>query len=314
MPFEVTILGSSSATPTPDRHPTAQVLNVRERFFLLDCGEGTQMQMMKYKIRHGKINHVFITHLHGDHYLGLMGLLYTMHLQGRTAELHVFGQQELMDIIEMQLRFSRSQLRYPLIFHPIKNYSGDIIHEDDDLVVRTLVMNHRIPCTGFHFQEKLGLRRINTDKLKQYAIPVHQLDSIKRGADFTDGMGRVVPNKELTFDPAPPRSYAYFSDTLFEEDLASDVEGTDLIYHEATFLHDDIERARATYHSTALQAAMLAKKANAGRLIIGHFSARYPNLEPLLHEARSIFPETDLAIEGSRFAIEHGTKQVVKMV
>lgn len=263
------------------------------------------MQMMRYKVRHGKIGHIFITHLHGDHYLGLMGLLSTMHLQGRTAELHLFGQQELMDIIELQLRLSRTQLRYSLVFHPVKNYSGDIIHEDDDLVVRTLVMNHRIPCTGFHFKEKPGLRRINPDKIREHAIPVHQLDSIKRGADFTDSLGRIIPNKEITFPPLSSRSYAYFSDTLYDEDLASDVEGTDLVYHEATFLQDDIERARTTYHSTAMQAAMLAKKAGVGKLIIGHFSARYPDLSPLLHEARSVFPNTELATEGTRFTVEH---------
>lgn len=311
MPFEITILGSSSATPTQDRHPTAQVLNVRERFFLLDCGEGTQMQMMRFKIRHGKINHIFISHLHGDHYLGLMGLLSTMHLQGRTSELHLFGQQELMDIVELQLRLSRTRLRYNLIFHPIKNYSGDIIHEDDEIVVRTLVMNHRIPCVGFHFREKPGLRRINPDKIREHAIPVHQLDSIKRGADFTNGAGRIIPNRQLTFDPMKPRSYAYFSDTLFEEDLAAEVEGADLIYHEATFLHEDLDRAKSTYHSTARQAATLAKKAGADQLIIGHFSARYPHLEPLLEEARSLFPNTELALEGSRFSVQHKVREEV---
>ncbi|MGR6088453.1 MAG: ribonuclease Z [Arcticibacter sp.] len=312
MPFEVTILGSSSATPTQDRHPTAQVLNVRERFFLLDCGEGTQMQMSRYKVRYGKISHIFISHLHGDHYLGLMGLLSTMHLQGRNTELHLFGQQELMDIVELQLRLSRTRLRYNLIFHPIKNYSGDIIHEDDEIVVRTLVMNHRIPCVGFHFREKLGLRRINPDKIREHSIPVHQLDSIKKGADFRDGTGSIIPNRDITFDPARPRSYAYFSDTLFEEDLAAEVEGVDLLYHESTFLHSDLERAMSTFHSTAKQAAQLAQKAGAKKLLIGHFSARYPDLQPLLQEAQSVFPNTELALEGNRFSVEHGVREIAQ--
>lgn len=303
MPFELTILGSSSATPTHNRHPTAQVLNIRERFFLIDCGEGTQTQLTRYRIRYSRISHIFISHLHGDHYLGLMGLLSTMHLQGRTAELHLYAQPELMDVMELQLRLSHTVLRYNLVFHPIRNYSGNIIHEDDEVLVRTIVLNHRIPCTGFIFREKPRPRKLLINKMKQYGIPFHHFTRIKNGADFTDDSGKVIPNQELTIAPGKPRSYAFCSDTMYMEDLADEVRDVDLLYHESTFMHDMLERARATYHSTSLEAATLALKSGVKRLLIGHFSSRYKDLGPMLEEARSVFPATELAIEGLRFNV-----------
>ncbi len=303
MKFEVTILGSSSATPTFNRHPTSQILNIRDRYFLIDCGEGTQMQLIRYRIRYHRISHIFITHLHGDHYLGLMGLLSTMHLQGRTGELHVYGHPELMDIIEMQLRMSQTILRYNLVFHPIKHYVPSLLLEDDDITVRSVVLNHRIPCNGFVFKEKQLPRKILIDRIHANQIPVSALQSIKRGHDYVGENGKVIPNDELTIPSAAPRSYAFISDTKYDESIVDEIRGADLLYHESTFMEDMSERATATFHSTGLQAARIAKKSGSSRLIIGHFSARYRDLQPLLDEARSEFPETELAIEGSTFSI-----------
>jgi ribonuclease Z len=303
MPFELTILGSSSATPTLNRHPTAQVLNIRERFFLIDCGEGTQTQLSRFKIRHNRISHIFISHLHGDHYLGLMGLLSTMHLQGRTNEVHLFGQPELMDIIELQLRLSQTVLRFNLIFHPVKNYTGAVIHEDEDVVIRTIVLKHRIPCTGFLFREKPKPRKLLIGKMQQYNIPFRYFAGIKNGKDYTDDFGNIIPNNELTISAGLPRSYAFCSDTIYDEQMADEVRGVDLLYHEATFMHDMLDRAKATYHSTCIEAATVAMNAGVGKLLIGHFSARYKDLTPMLIEARSVFPKTELAVEGKKFEV-----------
>lgn len=304
MGFELTILGSSSATPIYNRHPTSQLLVFRDRHFLIDCGEGTQMQMLKYKVRYHRITHIFISHLHGDHYLGLVGLLSTFHLQGRSADLHLYAQQELMDIIEIHLRLSQTILRYNLIFHPIRHYSPEVIFEDDDLIIRTIVLNHRIPCTGFIFSEKQRPRKLKVDKLQEYGIPFTHYTRIKNGAGFTNADGSFISNEELTENPAVPKSYAFCSDTVYMPELASQLTGIDLLYHEATFLHDMKERALQTYHTTAKQAAQTALDAGVNKLLIGHFSARYKQLEPLLEEARTVFPNTDLALEGMCTRIE----------
>ncbi|MBK9321204.1 MAG: ribonuclease Z [Bacteroidetes bacterium] len=304
MSFELTILGSSSATPVYNRHPTSQLLVFRDRHFLIDCGEATQMQMLKFKLRYHRITHILISHLHGDHYLGLTGLLSTFHLQGRTTDLHLFGQQELMDIIEMHLRLSHTQLRYNLIFHPIRHYSPETLLEDEDIYVRTVVLNHRIPCTGFIFGEKPRPRRLKVDKLQEYNIPFTQYSRIKSGENFTDGEGTIIRNEELTEDSIPPRRYAYCSDTIYMPELAETVKGVDLLYHEATFLHDLKERANATFHSTAKEAASIALEAGVGKLLIGHFSARYKQLDAFLEEATAIFPNTDLAVEGQVYRID----------
>lgn len=304
MGFELTILGSSSATPIFNRHPTSQLLVFRDRHFLIDCGEGTQMQMLKYKIRYHRISHIFISHLHGDHYLGLVGLLSTFHLQGRSADLHLYAQQELMDIIETHLRLSQTQLRYNLIFHPVRHYAPEVIFEDDDLIIRTVILNHRIPCTGFVFAEKQRPRKLRVEKLQEYNIPFTQYTNIKNGAAFHTGDGLIIPNEELTEASPGPKSYAFCSDTIYMPDLAQELKGVDVLYHEATFLHDLKDRAEQTYHSTAMQAAQVAKDAGAGHLIIGHFSARYKSLEPLLEEARSVFPDTELGLEGVCTRIE----------
>jgi ribonuclease Z len=304
MTFELSILGSSSATPIYTRHPTAQVLNIRERFFLIDCGEATQMQLVRYKIKFNRISHIFISHLHGDHYLGLMGLLSTMHLQGRTNELHIYGQQDLMDIIELQLRLSQTVLRYNLIFHSVRQYASSVILEDEDMIVRTIILNHRIPCTGFLFKEKPKPRKLIVGKLQQYNIPFAFYARLKEGEDYEDDFGNIVKNEELTVSAKPPRSYAFCSDTIYDESIIEEIKHVDILYHEATFLHEHLERAQSTFHTTSLQAAMIAEKAEVKKLLIGHFSARYKTLQPLLYEARTIFKNTELATEGCVFSVE----------
>jgi ribonuclease Z len=303
MAFELTILGSGSATPLINRHPSAQVLNYRERFFLIDCGEGTQLQMLQYKIKMSKIQHILISHLHGDHYLGLMGLLFTMHLNGRTDELHVYGQPELMDIIDLQLKLSNTILRFTMIFHPVQHYRSVIIYEDDEFQISTIILNHRIPCTGFLFREKTKLRKLNMEEIEKHDIPVSKLNRIKAGEDFTDFDGTIIENETLTLKPLPLRSYAYCSDTIYDEEIIPYISNVDLLYHEATFGNEMEDRAQATFHSTAKQAATIAKKASVKKLMIGHFSARYKDLTELHNEAKVVFNNTVLAVEGETIHI-----------
>jgi len=304
MVFEISILGSSSATPTYQRHPTAQVVRIHERLFLMDCGEGTLIQMNRFKIRFHKINHIFISHLHGDHYLGLLGLISTMHLQGRTTDLHIYGQPDLKEIIDIQLRYSETDLRYKLYFHPVKATERSDVYEDEDLVITAIPLKHRIACTGFLFREKQAKRKLIRTMLARYSIPVSEYGRLKNGEDYISPDGEIIPNKELTSDPRLPRTYAFCSDTVYDEELIHEIKDVDLLYHEATFMNDKIERAAETYHSTAEQAARIALKAGVKRLIIGHFSARYKNLYPLLEEAKAVYPNTTLALEGDRFIIE----------
>lgn len=304
MIFEVSILGSSSATPIYQRHPTAQVLNIHERLFLVDCGEGTLIQLNRYKIKFHRINHIFISHLHGDHYLGVLGLLSTMHLQGRTIPINLFCPPQLKEIIEIQLKYSETILRFPINYYLIDSKNREVLFSDDDIEVSTIILNHRIPCTGFLFKEKPRFRKLIKDQLQKYSIPVTAYQDLKNGLDYVDQNGRVIANSIVTSDPRKPRSYAFCSDTCYDENILPTINKVDLLYHEATFLSDKEERAKETYHSTAAQAATIAKKANVSRLIIGHFSARYKNLYPLLDEAKEVFAETTLAMEGDVFSIE----------
>lgn len=303
MIFEVSILGSSSATPIYQRHPSAQVVNIHERFFLVDCGEGTLIQMNRYKIKFHRISHIFISHLHGDHYLGLLGLISTMHLQGRTASLNVYGPAKLKEIIDIQLDYSETELRYPLVFHPLDATTPACIYNEDNVEVHTIILNHRIPCTGFMFIESHKLRKLNKERVEEHGIPVEFFHELKNGKDFVRPDGTIIPNSQLTLPPPPDRRYAYCSDTIYDERLIGIVRGVDLLYHEATFMDDRVERARETYHSTARQAGIIARNAGVQRLIIGHFSARYKNLYPLLDEAKSEFNQVTLALEGDRFSI-----------
>jgi len=304
MGFELTILGSSSATPIYNRHPTSQLLIIRDHHFLIDCGEGTLTQLLNYRIKYHKITHIFISHLHGDHYLGLVGLISTFHLQGRINDLHIYGQQELMDIIEIQLRISNMHLRYNLIFHSVMHYAAEVVFEDQEVMVRSVVLNHRVPCTGFIFKEKPRPRKLRIDKLQQHNIPFTYFNKLRKGDDFKTYNGDVIANKDLTEEPSPSRSYAYCSDTIFDIGIADEVRGVDLLYHEATFMHEQVERAASTFHSTCIQAAEIAKKGEVSKLIIGHFSARYRDLQPLLLEAKTVFENTELALEGRKFKVD----------
>lgn len=304
LPFELTILGSSSATPTSYRHPTSQILNHSEHLFLIDCGESTQIQLRRFKFKIQRVDHIFISHLHGDHFFGLPGLLGSMHLLGREKVLHIYSPPGLEEIIKTINYHSKTFLKYEVVFHTInKENERKIIFEGEKLSVEPIVMNHRIPCYGFLFQEKEPLRNILKKKIEEYHIPLNQIHEIKRGADFISPKGKIITNSEITTPPPLPRSYAYCSDTLFNESYIEQIKNVNLLYHEATFGSEMIERAKETYHCTAKQAATIAQKANVGQLIIGHYSARYKELDPLQQEASAIFSNTLLAIEGTTYRI-----------
>lgn len=303
MKFEVTILGSSSATPIYNRNPTSQALNINDHWYMIDCGEGTQQQMLKFDVKGSKIDHIFISHLHGDHYLGLVGFLSSLHLNGRKKALNLYCPEHLKEIIELQLRYSDTTLHYDVNYKFTNGNQAEVILNNDDITVETIPLDHRIPTTGFLFRQKQRQRKLLKDKLEELGIPIPYYTSLKKGFDYTAPDGTVYPNGNLTTEPEPPVSYAYCSDTICNEKYFRQIEGVDLLYHEATFLHDMYDRACETHHTTALQAGEIALKTHAKKLIIGHFSARYKKLDELLEEAQSVFPDTELAIEGRTFTI-----------
>jgi ribonuclease Z len=303
MKFEVTILGSSSATPIFNRNPTAQALNINERLYLVDCGEGTQQQMLRFDVKASRIDYIFISHLHGDHYLGLVGLLSSLHLNGRIKTLHIFCPAPLKEIIDLQFKYSETTIQYPIEYTFIDASAPAKLVENQDVIIESIPLDHRIPCTGFLFREKKRLRKLQKEKIENMNIPVEYYSKLKKGEDYTDAAGKMYKNDELTIDSDRPKTYAYCSDTLYGEGYFKQIAGADLLYHEATFLHDMHDRALQTHHTTALQAGEVAAKTNARKLVIGHFSARYKTLNELLDEARSVFPETELAIEGKTFTV-----------
>jgi ribonuclease Z len=305
--FSVTILGSSSATPTSERNPTAQLVNHRDKLFMIDCGEGTQVALRRMRIHFQRINHIFISHLHGDHFYGLIGLISSMHLLGRDHELHVYGPPELKDVIELQLKVSMTTLIYPLIFHATQSNVAEVIHENIHLQVISFPLNHRIATTGFLFREKVGLRKVIKEKALEIKIPAWAYEKIRQGEDFTGDDGIVHQNTELTLDPPPPRSYAFCSDTAYYEPVIQNIRNSDLLYHEATFMNDREANAKEKFHSTAAQAGKLARLAEVKKLLLGHFSARYDDLQPLLDEAKVEFAESYLAEEGITFEIPQVT-------
>ncbi len=303
MSFTVTILGSSSATPTSKRNPTSLLVNMNYKYFLVDCGEGTQMQLRKYKFKLQKIKHIFISHLHGDHFFGLIGLISTLHLLGRDEELHIYANENLKEVIDLQLKVSGTELVFPLIFHPTNHHEPEIIFEDEQHFVKSFPLNHRLPTTGFLFSEKKRIRKIRKDFLLSVEVPVEEIPKIKAGADFIDKDGKVYVNKSITSSPPLSRSFAFCSDTSYFEPVIETIHQANLLYHEATFMQELAEVAREKFHSTAAEAATIAKKALVKELIIGHFSARYNSLDELLAEARAIFPSTSLAEDGNEFKI-----------
>jgi ribonuclease Z len=303
MKFEITILGSSSATPIYNRNPSSQLLNVNDRLFLIDCGEATQQQMLRFGIKAQKIEHIFISHLHGDHYLGLIGLLSSLHLNGRIKPIHIYAPAELLEILNVQFKYSETELRYSIEFHPTHTEKSELIFENQDVSVETIVLSHRIPCTGFKFTGKKRLPKIIKEKVDELQISVDHIKLIKKGFDFTDKQGKIHTADELTTAADEPKVYAYCSDTVCNWTYIDQIKNIDLLYHEATFLHEMLERAQETFHTTAQQAGEIASKANVKRLLIGHFSARYRDLQPLLDESKSIFANTELAIEGMTFEV-----------
>jgi ribonuclease Z len=301
--MNLTILGSSSALPTSERNPSAHVLSAHERFFLIDCGEGTQLQLRKHHIRFAKINHIFISHLHGDHVFGLYGLLSTFSLMGRISPLHLYAPENYMAILSSHLADFDIHLNYEIDFFPLKGNDPVKILNDKYLTVTSFPLEHRVPAYGFLFCEKPADRKIKKEYIEKYGIPVARILSVKKGADFITEDGTVIPNGELTLPPPLPRSFAYCSDTRYFKRLSTFIKGTDLLYHEATFDREKEELAAITGHSTTINAATVALEAGAGKLIIGHFSARYKDSGILVEEARTVFPETYAAEEGKSYEV-----------
>ncbi len=297
----LTILGNNSAIPAYGRNPTAQILQTQEDFFLIDCGEGTQSQMSKYKIRRSKISHVFISHLHGDHYFGLIGLLTSMSLLSRKQDLHLYGPPLLIEIINIQLNAANTVLSYTVHFHPLID-EGMIAHTSK-ISIECFKVNHRIDCWGFLFREIKKPRSIDADRVKSYEIPAAFYEQLQNGSDYKTKKGTIIPNEELTNAATRSRSYAYCADTIFDESLGDKLKGVDLIYHETTYLKDQHVRAAERFHSTTTQAATIASKAGAKKLLIGHFSSKYEILDEFLHEAKEVFNNTELALEGLCFKI-----------
>jgi len=304
MKFEVTILGSSSATPIYNRNPTSQALNINERLYLIDCAEGTQQQMLHFGIKASRIDYIFISHLHGDHYLGLVGLLSSLHLNGRTKPLTIFAPAPLKEIINLQLKYSETELQYTIDYIDTQPDKAKVILDNQDITVETIPLDHRIACTGFLFKQKRRNRKLIKERIEELNIPVEYYTAIKKGADYTAPKGAIYKNDTLTLAPEEPRSYAFCSDTLYNEMYFKQISNVSLLYHESTFLNDMLERAQSTFHTTALQAAQVALKTGAHKLLLGHFSARYKTLNEILEEAQTVFPEAELAIEGRTFVIE----------
>ncbi len=303
MKFELTILGCGSATPTLRYSPTSQLLEHEGHHYLIDCGEGTQLQLRRYKIKFQRINHIFISHLHGDHYFGLPGLLSTLHLLGRTNPLTIYAHPDLQDVIMQQLHVSQSYLRFPLHWVAL-DYDGlNPLLSNDLMEVSSFPLSHRIPTCGFVFREKPKPRNIIAASIEKYKIPVARIRQIKAGSDYTLEDGALIPNAEITTDPPPSRAYAYCSDTAAIESTAVFAKDVDLMYHESTFLQKDKKRAKETYHSTARQAAEVAVNAGAKKLLLGHFSARYRGVTSFLKEAKDVHPRVELAVEGKAYPI-----------
>lgn len=292
MTFSVTVLGSSSAMPTSTRFPSAHVLNAHERFFLIDCGEGTQMQLRRMHIKLSKINHIFISHLHGDHTLGLVGLISTFNLIGRKSDLHIYAHKELEKNLLYNINFFIDELNFKIVFHCLAPNRHQVIYDDKRITVESLPLKHRVASTGFLFKEKMALPNIRKELIGKYSLSLAEICAIKNGSDLTTADGVIVPNSDLTYNSSEPRSYAYCSDTVYREKLIEIIKDVDLLYHEATFANEDEKLAKLTGHSTAAQAATIAQKSGAKKLIIGHFSSRYKCISTLVEEAKAIFKNT----------------------
>lgn len=311
MDLELTILGANSAIPLINKNPTAQFLTIHNRHFLIDCGEGTQVRLRENNIGFGRIDHILISHLHGDHFFGLAPLLSTLNLLDRQKELHIYAPKGLQKLVQDQIKIQGSWLKYPLLFHDLNFKEKTLLFEDEKVKINSFPLNHRIKCCGFLFEEKPLPRRIRSSAIKEYDIPVIELKRIKTGSDFENESGQIISNKSLTLDPYPSLSYAYCTDTTPIENLDSFFSDPSLMYHEATFIDKHKEKALQTFHSTTIQAADMATKVKAVHLLIGHFSARYTDLEELLLETKSKFENSWIAKERTTFTLKHTKKDLI---
>ena len=299
--MQLHILGCYAATPRTLSNPTSQVLEIKNHMFLIDCGEGTQVQLRKNKIKFSRIKHIFISHLHGDHFFGLPGLISTFRLLGRETELHIYGPKGIKEVVTLFLKLGNSWTNYPLLFHELTSDQSELILDDTKVTVETIPLDHRIYTNGFLFREKPQERKLNVEAVQQYKIDKCYFQNIKKGKDITLDDGRYIPNPELTFDPPKPKSYAYCSDTAPKPEIIPLIKNVDVLYHESTFLDSEALLAAKTKHSTVKEAAFIAKKANVGQLILGHYSTRYGSIELFRKEALEIFPNVELANDGKVF-------------
>ncbi|MFJ1328028.1 ribonuclease Z [Capnocytophaga canimorsus] len=303
--MEITILGCHSATPRANARPSSQVLETRGHLFLIDCGEGSQMALRNANVKFSRIKHIFISHLHGDHFFGLPGLISTFQLLGRETELHIYGPKGIKEAILLLLKLGGAWSSFYIHFHELESEFSEILLDDEKVQVRTIPLKHRVYTNGFLFQEKQTERRLNIDAIQNYGIQICDYQNIKNGKDIESENGKVIPNELLSFDPIPPQSYAYCSDTLYFEALADAIQGVRVVYHESTFLKQHNDLATKTMHSTAFQAGLTAKKANAETLILGHYSSRYSDKKLFLNEAQEIFPNVHLSEDGKKFVFHH---------
>ncbi len=299
--MKLTILGCGSALPKKDLYQTSQVLELRDKQFMIDCGEGAQIRLKQYKVKTTRLNHIFISHIHGDHCFGLMGLISTLCMMGRTAELNIYAHPDLETLMRPMLNYFCAEASFQVVFHNFSPYRSQVIYEDRSLTVTTLPLKHRVPTTGFLFQEHAGERHIIKKMIDAYNIPLTAIKDIKQGADFITSQGEVISNHRLTTDATPGKSYAYCSDTAYTEKIIPLIQNVDCLYHESTFLNHDTTRIKLTLHSSALQAATIAQKANAKQLILGHYSARYDDPLEFAQEAQTVFPNTFAARDGQIF-------------
>lgn len=301
--MKVHILGCYAATPRTFTNPTSQVLEIKNQLFLIDCGEGTQVQLRRHKIKFSRINHIFISHLHGDHFYGLIGLISTFMLLNRVNDLHVYGPKGIKELILMQLKASGSYTGYNLYFHELESKQSETIYEDKKVIVKTIPLKHRVYTNGFLFQEKNIQRKLNIEAIEEYDIDVSYFQKIKFGGDITLENGEILKNDLLSFDPETEKSYAFCSDTVYNESIIPIVEKVDALYHESTFLEKDAHLAEKTMHTTAIQAGKIAKLANVKQLIMGHYSTRYGNIELFKEEANTVFNNVTLADDGKSIEI-----------
>lgn len=302
-PFKIHILGCGSALPTLKHNASSQLIEMRGKCFMVDCGEGAQMQFRRSHIHFSKLNAIFISHMHGDHCFGLMGLLSTLGMLGRTSKLRIYAPKDYEPLFRQQVEFFMQTMEYEMEMIPIDTEKQQVIYEDHSLTVETVPLQHRVPCCGFIFREKPTLPHIRRDMIDYYGIPVSQINNIKNGADWTNEDGDVIPNARLVQPADTPRSYAYCSDTRFMPALKEQVKGVTVLYHESTYTSDQEDRAKIYYHSTARQAATIAAGAGVGTLLLGHYSARYNDEQVLLEEAKAVFPNSILTQEGMVFDV-----------